>query len=83
MSDRNFKVMIACCAWGNCSRCLAEGNKDLRVWSIISDRLTEEAAYQSAKAWSNFDGRVEPMDEQDRERAAATDAFFARTRPAP
>lgn len=77
----DFKVMIACCAWGNCSRCNADGDKSKRVWWGISDGLSEAFAEHTAKSWRNFDGRVEPMDEADRARAAAAAEFFARNKP--
>ncbi len=77
----NFKVMIACCAWGNCSRCLANGDKSLRVWWAISDGISEKFATYLAKSWRNFDGRVEPMNNEDHARAAAAAEFFARNKP--
>ena len=77
----DFKVMIACCAWGNCSRCNADGDKSKRVWWGISDGLSEAFATYLAKSWSNFDGRVEPMDEADHARRAAAEEFFARNKP--
>lgn len=77
----DFKVMIACCAWGNCSRCHANGNKGLRTWFAISDNLSEEFAQQLAKSWRNFDGRVEPMDSADYERRRAAEEFFAQNKP--
>lgn len=77
----NFKVMIACCAWGNCSRCLAEGDKSLRKWWAISDGVSEEFAHQTAKDWRNFDAKVEPMDESDYERRRVSEEFFARNKP--
>lgn len=78
----NFKVMIACCAWGNCSRCNAGGDKFLRAWFAISDKLSEASAHQIAKSWRNFDAYVAPMDDQDRQRAAAAAAFLASNKPA-
>jgi len=77
----NFKVMIACCAWGNCGRCLGEGDKSKRKWWAISDNLSEEFAQQVAKSWVNFDGKVEPMDEADHARRTAAEEFFARNKP--
>jgi hypothetical protein len=79
----NFKVMIACCAWGNCSRCNADGNKSLRKWWGISDNLSEESAQHVAKAWRNYDAYVEPMNAEDFQRRAAAEEFFARNKPAP
>ena len=78
----NFKVMIACCAWGNCSRCNADGDKSKRTWWAISDGLSEAFAHHTATAWRNFDGRVELMDDTDRARAAAVQEFFAKHKPA-
>jgi len=78
----NFKVMIACCAWGNCSRCNADGDKSKRTWWAISDGLSEAFAHHTATAWRNFDGRVELMDDTDRARAAAAQEFFAKHKPA-
>lgn len=76
----DFKVMIACCAWGNCSRCRADGNKSLRKWHAISERLSEEFANHIAKTWRNFDAYVAPMDAADKQKAAAVTAWFARNR---
>ena len=77
----DFKVMIACCAWGNCSRCLGEGDKSKRTWWAISDGVSEAFAQQLAKSWRNFDARVELMNDADRARRAASEEFFARNKP--
>jgi len=74
----NFKVMIACCAWGNCSRCHGEGDKSKRTWFGIADNLSEESAKETAQGWANFDGYVEPMGDADYQRHANAEAFFER-----
>jgi hypothetical protein len=80
MMRGNFKVMIGCCAWGNCSRCRADGNKALRKWHPIADKLNEETAHRIAGAWRNFDAYVAPMDAADKQKAAKVEAWFARNR---
>lgn len=74
----DFKVMIACCAWGNCSRCRGDGNKALRKWHAIADRLSEEVAQRTATAWRNYDAYVAPMNEEDKQKAARVAAWFAK-----
>lgn len=76
----DFKVMMACCAWGNCQRCHASGNKALRKWRAISDRLDEETASNVAAAWRNFDAYVLPMDDNDKAKVAKAEAWFEANR---
>jgi hypothetical protein len=80
MGRGDFKVMIGCCAWGNCSRCRADGDKSLRVWHAIADRLDEEEANRVATAWRNFDAYVVPMDTVDKQKAAKVEAWFAKNK---
>lgn len=72
-----FKVMIGCCAWGNCSRCRADGDKSKRKFHAIADRLDEETASTIAAAWRNFNAYVLPMDSADKAKAAKIAAWFA------
>jgi hypothetical protein len=76
----DFKVMIGCCAWGNCSRCRADGDKTRRKWHAIADRLDQETANRVATAWRNFDAYVTPMDEADLAKAGVVAAWFAKNR---
>jgi hypothetical protein len=76
----DLKVMIACCAWGNCSRCHGDGDKSKRKWHPIADKLNEEMANRIAGAWRNFDAYVAPMDEAEKQKAATVREWFARNR---
>jgi hypothetical protein len=73
----DFKVMIGCCPYGNCSRCRADGDKSRRKFHAIADRLDEKEAHRVADAWRNFDAYVLPMDESDKQKAAKVAAWFA------